>query len=42
MLYLAEDRKYLTLASAEQLRSSYKRLSSSIGSLASKLRSTNS
>lgn len=42
MLYLAEDRKYLSPSSADQLRSSYKRLSSSIGALAAKLRSANS
>lgn len=42
MLYLAEDRGYVAAAAAGQLRSNCKRLSSSIGALASKLRSTNS
>jgi hypothetical protein len=39
MLYLGEDRRYLTTKSAERLRSEYKDLSKSIGALASKLRS---
>jgi len=38
MLYLAEDRKYLSPAEAQNLRESYKKLSASIGALASKLR----
>jgi four helix bundle protein len=38
MLYLAEDRKYIATQEADDLRSRYERLSSSIGALASKLR----
>jgi len=37
MLYLAEDRLYVEKSSAENLRTEYKNLSQSIGSLASKL-----
>ena len=39
MLYLAEDRRYLSQSAAENLRTEYKNLSQSIGALASKLRS---
>ena len=39
MLYLAEDRRYLSQSAAENLRTEYKDLSKSIGALASKLRS---
>ena len=39
MLYLAEDRRYLSQSAAEGLRTEYKDLSQSIGALASKLRS---
>jgi four helix bundle protein len=39
MLYLAEDRKYSSPAQAQEFRANYKRLSSSIGALAAKLRS---
>jgi four helix bundle protein len=39
MLYLAEDRRYLSQSAAENLRTEYKDLSQSIGALASKLRS---
>jgi four helix bundle protein len=42
MLYLAEDRKYVAPQSAADFRSKYKRLTSSIGALASKLRAPNS
>lgn len=38
MLYLAEDRKYISPESASELRASYKLLSASIGAMASKLR----
>jgi four helix bundle protein len=36
MLYLAEDRRYLSQSAAENLRTEYKNLSQSIGALASK------
>ena len=39
MLYLAEDRRYLSQSADENLRTEYKDLSKSIGALASKLRS---
>ena len=39
MLYLAEDRRYLSQSAAENLRTEYKDLTKSIGALASKLRS---
>lgn len=39
MLYLAEDRKYVPKETATELRLRFERLSWSIGSLASKLRS---
>jgi hypothetical protein len=42
MLYLADDREYVTKIKAGELRMSYERLSCSIGSFASKLRSSNS
>jgi four helix bundle protein len=38
MLYLGEDRNYLTTSSAEALRGTYNDLSKSIGALASRLR----
>ncbi|MFZ4599028.1 MAG: four helix bundle protein [Terrimicrobiaceae bacterium] len=38
MLYLAEDRKYVNPTFAFEIREQYSKLSSSIGSLASKLR----
>lgn len=38
MLYLAEDRRYILPDTALTLRSSYERLSTSIGALASRLR----
>jgi len=41
MLYLAEDRSYISAETANTLRSSYERLSSSIGALGSKLRRCN-
>jgi four helix bundle protein len=41
MLYLAEDRRYLSQSATENLRTEYKDLSQSIGALASKLRSQN-
>jgi four helix bundle protein len=41
MLYLAEDRSYISAETAKTLRSSYEQLSSSIGALASKLRRCN-
>jgi four helix bundle protein len=38
MLYLAEDRKYVSPPVAQELRGRYEQLSSSIGALASRLR----
>jgi four helix bundle protein len=38
MLYLAEDRRYITSADAEPIRNAYKLLSSRIGALAASLR----
>ena len=38
MLYLAEDRKFISSENAERLRRQYKDLSHAIGALASKLR----
>jgi four helix bundle protein len=41
MLYLSQDRKYLSGMIATDLRTRYEQLSTSIGALASKLRATN-
>jgi len=38
MLYLGEDRSYITVKEAESLRADYKELSKSIGALAASLR----
>lgn len=40
MLYLAEDRKYVSPLVAQELRARYEQLSSSIGALASRLRNS--
>ncbi len=40
MLYLAEDRNYVSPPVAQELRSLYEQLSSSIGALASRLRNS--
>ena len=42
MLYLAENRKYVSSAVADKLRARYEQLSASIGALASRLRTRDS
>ena len=42
MLYLAEDRKYVSPAVADKLRARYEQASTSIGALASRLRTRDS